>query len=179
MKFYICKHCGNIIAYVRSSGVPVVCCGEPMQEIIPGTTDGALEKHVPVIEVEGNKVTVRVGCGTPHAARALHRMDRAGDGSGQPAQAFGAGPEAGSRVYAGRGRQRCGRVRVLQPAQPVEGLKKLPFAARGSFRTPRHPKNVSRTGRYGARFLFPSLCFSPHVLAGHRRQRAARTCGNG
>ena len=61
MKFYICKHCGNIIAYVRSSGVPVVCCGEPMQEIIPGTTDGALEKHVPVIEVEGNKVTVRVG----------------------------------------------------------------------------------------------------------------------
>ena len=59
MKFYICKHCGNIIAYVRSSGVPVVCCGEPMQEIIPGTTDGALEKHVPVIEVEGNKVTVR------------------------------------------------------------------------------------------------------------------------
>ena len=57
MKFYICKHCGNIIAYVRSSGVPVVCCGEPMQEIIPGTTDGALEKHVPVIEVEGNKVT--------------------------------------------------------------------------------------------------------------------------
>ena len=61
MKFYICKHCGNIIAYVRSSGVPVVCCCEPMQEIIPGTTDGALEKHVPVIEVEGNKVTVRVG----------------------------------------------------------------------------------------------------------------------
>ena len=164
MKFYICKHCGNIIAYVRSSGVPVVCCGEPMQEIIPGTTDGALEKHVPVIEVEGNKVTVRVGA-------VEHPM--------LPAQAFGAGPEAGSRVYAGRGRQRCGRVRVLQPAQPVEGLKKLPFAARGSFRTPRHPKNVSRTGRYGARFLFPSLCFSPHVLAGHRRQRAARTCGNG
>ena len=55
MKFYICKHCGNIIAYVRSSGVPVVCCGEPMQEIIPGTTDGALEKHVPVIEVEATR----------------------------------------------------------------------------------------------------------------------------
>ena len=47
--------------FLLSSGVPVVCCGEPMQEIIPGTTDGALEKHVPVIEVEGNKVTVRVG----------------------------------------------------------------------------------------------------------------------
>lgn len=179
MKFYICKHCGNIIAYVRSSGVPVVCCGEPMQEIIPGTTDGALEKHVPVIEVEGNKVTVRVGA-VEHPMLPEHYIEwialETAQGNQRKPLAPGQKPEA---VYAGRGRQRCGRVRVLQPAQPVEGLKKLPFAARGSFRTPRHPKNVSRTGRYGARFLFPSLCFSPHVLAGHRRQRAARTCGNG
>lgn len=61
MDFYICKHCGNIIAYVRDSGVPVVCCGEKMQRIEPNTTDGAHEKHVPVIEVEGNKVTVKIG----------------------------------------------------------------------------------------------------------------------
>jgi len=61
MKFYICKHCGNIIAYVKSSGVPVVCCGEKMSEIIPNTTDAAQEKHVPVIEVSGQKVTVKVG----------------------------------------------------------------------------------------------------------------------
>ena len=27
-KFYICKHCGNIIAKVKDVGVPVVCCGE-------------------------------------------------------------------------------------------------------------------------------------------------------
>jgi superoxide reductase len=65
MKFYICKHCGNIIAYVRSSGVPVVCCGEEMSEIIPGTTDASLEKHVPVVKVEGNKVYVTVGS-APH-----------------------------------------------------------------------------------------------------------------
>ena len=32
-----------------------------MQEIIPGTTDAAQEKHVPVIQKEGNKVTVTVG----------------------------------------------------------------------------------------------------------------------
>lgn len=38
-KFYICKHCGNIIAKVKDAGVPVVCCGEPMSEIVPGTTD--------------------------------------------------------------------------------------------------------------------------------------------
>ena len=47
-KFYICKHCGNIIAKVKDAGVPVICCGEPMSEIIPGTTDAAVEKHVPV-----------------------------------------------------------------------------------------------------------------------------------
>ena len=45
-KFYICKHCGNIIAKVKDTGVPVICCGEPMSEIIPGTTDAAVEKHV-------------------------------------------------------------------------------------------------------------------------------------
>ena len=61
MKFYICNHCGNIIAYVKSSGVPVVCCGEKMQELVPNTTDAAVEKHVPVIQIDGAKVTVTVG----------------------------------------------------------------------------------------------------------------------
>ena len=60
-RFFICKHCGNIIAMVRDSGVPVVCCGEKMQEIVPGTTDAAVEKHVPVYTVEGNTVRVTVG----------------------------------------------------------------------------------------------------------------------
>ena len=59
-KFYICKHCGNIIAKVHDSGVPVVCCGEPMSELIPGTTDAAVEKHVPEYTVDGNLVTVKV-----------------------------------------------------------------------------------------------------------------------
>ena len=60
-KFYICRHCGNIIAYVHSSGVRVVCCGEEMQELVPNTVDASLEKHVPVIVRDGNKVTVTVG----------------------------------------------------------------------------------------------------------------------
>lgn len=59
--FYICEHCGNIIAKVRDSGVPVVCCGQPMTLIVPGTSDGAYEKHVPVYTVENNIVTVTVG----------------------------------------------------------------------------------------------------------------------
>ena len=61
MKFYRCSRCGQIIALVKETGVPVVCCGEPMAEVIPGTTDASLEKHVPVFTVEGNKVQVSVG----------------------------------------------------------------------------------------------------------------------
>ena len=61
MKFYRCDHCGNIVEFVESSGVPVVCCGEPMKELVPGTTDAAVEKHVPVVNVEGNVVKVEVG----------------------------------------------------------------------------------------------------------------------
>ena len=61
MKFYVCAHCGNIITFVKDSGVPVMCCGEKMQEIIPGTVDAAVEKHLPVVSVEGSQVTVQVG----------------------------------------------------------------------------------------------------------------------
>ena len=61
MKFYVCKHCGNIIAYAKNKGVQVMCCGEKMSELVPGSVDAATEKHVPVISVEGNKVTVTVG----------------------------------------------------------------------------------------------------------------------
>ena len=60
-KFYICEHCGNIIAMVRDAGVPVMCCGHKMKELIPGTIDAAAEKHVPEYRVEGNVVTVHVG----------------------------------------------------------------------------------------------------------------------
>ena len=60
-KFYICKHCGNIVAAVKESGVPVVCCGEKMSELVPCSTDAATEKHVPVVTKEGNIVTVSVG----------------------------------------------------------------------------------------------------------------------
>jgi superoxide reductase len=66
-KFFICKHCGNIITFMENSGVPVVCCGEKMSELDANTSDGAKEKHVPVIEKEGGKVVVTVGS-------ALHPM---------------------------------------------------------------------------------------------------------
>ncbi|MCB9498898.1 MAG: desulfoferrodoxin [Bacillales bacterium] len=60
MKFYVCKHCGNIISYLKESGVKVVCCGEKMTELIPNSTEAATEKHIPVIAVNGNHVKVTV-----------------------------------------------------------------------------------------------------------------------
>ena len=61
LKFYRCVHCGQIVAIVKETGAPLVCCGEKMEEIVPGTTDAAHEKHVPVYEVKDNKVFVTVG----------------------------------------------------------------------------------------------------------------------
>ena len=61
LKFYKCKHCGNIIAVVKASGAPISCCGEKMTEIVPGTADAAIEKHVPVVEIKDGKVIVTVG----------------------------------------------------------------------------------------------------------------------
>ena len=61
MKYYVCQHCGNIIEYVKESGIPVMCCGQAMTELVPGTSDGAQEKHVPVVTVDGNRVSVVVG----------------------------------------------------------------------------------------------------------------------
>lgn len=61
VKFYRCSHCGNIIIKVVDKNVPVVCCGERMVELIPSSTDAAVEKHVPVISVDGSIVTVSVG----------------------------------------------------------------------------------------------------------------------
>ena len=61
LKFYYCKHCGKVIVIVKNTPVPTICCGEPMVELVPGVTDAASEKHVPVISIEKNVVTVSVG----------------------------------------------------------------------------------------------------------------------
>ena len=61
MKFYICERCGNIIAMVKESGAPVMCCGQKMTLIEAGVTDAAVEKHVPAYEVKDGIVSVAVG----------------------------------------------------------------------------------------------------------------------
>lgn len=61
MRFFVCEHCGNKITFVEDMGVPVMCCGQKMTELVANTTDAAQEKHVPVVEKDGNKVKVVVG----------------------------------------------------------------------------------------------------------------------
>ena len=61
MKIYRCELCGNIVVKLVDSGAPLSCCGQTMTELVPNKTDAALEKHVPVVAVDGAKVTVSVG----------------------------------------------------------------------------------------------------------------------
>lgn len=60
-KFLKCNVCGNLVEQINATAVPIMCCGQPMTELKAGTTDGAAEKHVPIYEVNGNVVTVKVG----------------------------------------------------------------------------------------------------------------------
>lgn len=61
-KFFKCNHCGNVIVKVVDAGVPVMCCGEKMVELVPNTVDASGEKHLPVVTVlENNSIKVEVG----------------------------------------------------------------------------------------------------------------------
>ena len=60
-KFYICEHCGNLVTTIHNAGVPLVCCGEKMKELLPNTVEASGEKHLPVAEHSGSTLTVTVG----------------------------------------------------------------------------------------------------------------------
>lgn len=62
-RFFKCAHCGNVIEKVVDKGVPVVCCGEHMEELIPNTVDASGEKHVPVVTFVGDK-TIKIEVGS-------------------------------------------------------------------------------------------------------------------
>ena len=72
-KFYICNHCGNVITKIHDSGVPVVCCGEKMTELVPGTVEASREKHIPEVSVRCGKVSVTVGS-TEHPMSKEHSI---------------------------------------------------------------------------------------------------------
>lgn len=60
-RFYICRHCGNVIGLIEDSGVAVECCGEPMEHMKTAKKEQGGEKHMPVVSVAGDTVKVEVG----------------------------------------------------------------------------------------------------------------------
>lgn len=61
MKFYQCKTCGNIMVLFEDAGVTPICCGSPMSDLTPLVEDDGKEKHVPVVSINDNVVTIKVG----------------------------------------------------------------------------------------------------------------------
>ncbi len=60
-RFYICRHCGNLIGMIHDAGVPMSCCGEKMELLVPNTVEASGEKHLPVVTLENSSVKVNVG----------------------------------------------------------------------------------------------------------------------
>lgn len=73
-KFFRCKHCGNFIGLINNAGVPMVCCGEEMIELIPNTVEASQEKHIPFVTLEGNTMTVQIGS-VLHPSTEEHYID--------------------------------------------------------------------------------------------------------
>lgn len=62
MLFYRCDRCKNFVTFLgEKKACTPQCCGIEMTEVVPNTTDAAQEKHVPVVTVNGDKVSVKVG----------------------------------------------------------------------------------------------------------------------
>lgn len=73
-KFFRCRLCGNMVGLIHDAGMPMICCSEVMQELIPNTTDGATEKHIPVVSVRERLVHAEVGS-TAHPMTKEHFIE--------------------------------------------------------------------------------------------------------
>lgn len=60
-KYLKCEKCGNMVALVKKNENDIVCCGEPMKELVAGEVEAAKEKHIPIYSIDNGKVTVKVG----------------------------------------------------------------------------------------------------------------------
>ena len=61
MKIFKCKKCGKIIIVAKDTTSNTTCCGEEMVELIANTVDAAVEKHVPVVDIEESSIVVTCG----------------------------------------------------------------------------------------------------------------------
>lgn len=73
-KFFVCKHCGNVVGMAVNKGGPLSCCGEAMKELVPNTVDASVEKHLPVIAYEGDAISVSIGS-VAHPMEEAHHID--------------------------------------------------------------------------------------------------------
>ena len=60
-KFFRCAICGQLVGVIQSGAGTLVCCGQPMSKLVPGASDAAKEKHIPVVTRDGDLIRVRVG----------------------------------------------------------------------------------------------------------------------
>ena len=71
---YKCPICGNIVEVLHAGGGELVCCGQPMELLVPKTDDVGLEKHLPVVTQLDNTVTIKVGS-IPHPMEEAHYIE--------------------------------------------------------------------------------------------------------
>ena len=110
-KFYICRRCGNLVGMVHDSGVPMICCGEKMEALVPNTVEASGEKHLPVAVMDGNVLRVHVGS-VDHPMLPEHfiewvyvQTDQGGQrkalkSGDAPEVSFGLGDDKAAAVYA-------------------------------------------------------------------------------
>ena len=70
-QMYLCKVCGNVVESLWNGKPDLSCCGQEMVKLDANTVDAAREKHVPVIQRDGDRVKVQVGS-APHPMEAKH-----------------------------------------------------------------------------------------------------------
>ncbi len=111
IRFYVCEHCGNIIGVIHNAGVPMMCCGQKMTLLEPGTVEASHEKHIPVVEKNGDIVKVTIGSVAHpmleehHIAWVYLQTNRGGQRKclpigGEPTVSFALCEEAPVAVYA-------------------------------------------------------------------------------
>lgn len=71
---YKCNVCGNIVQIIHSSPAPLSCCNQKMALMAENTVDAAKEKHVPVIAIGENSITVTVGS-VAHPMEEAHNIE--------------------------------------------------------------------------------------------------------
>lgn len=74
MKFFKCNVCGNVVELIVKGGGQLVCCNESMELLVPKEQEAGNEKHLPVANMEGNQLSVKVGS-IEHPMEEAHHIE--------------------------------------------------------------------------------------------------------